>query len=276
MEFLTNLPAWVLFAGSILFFAGYAYGLSAFLHTKFPNQSGAPYAHTAEYYNTVIGALFAFLTAFLINSAYSTVRSTNEIVAAEASAANRVAWATRGLPSADVSAVQESLSAYLSALETEEWPHLGEPTSVETGQTGTESELATPELNALQQKVFEVGSRPYVPPLSAEALQAAVDDLGSERRARLAAANSVLPFSLFALAVISGIALITNLIVTTLRDGPRASIVSAGIVLVVALDIALILGVTAPFDGPFTVKVDPIVTLFQEITDGRYLPWAGG
>ena len=276
MEFLTNLPAWVLFAGSILFFAGYAYGLSAFLHTKFPNQSGAPYAHTAEYYNTVIGALFAFLTAFLINSAYSTVRSTNEIVAAEASAANRVAWATRGLPSADVSAVQESLSAYLSALETEEWPHLGEPTSVETGQTGTETELATPELNALQQKVFEVGSRPYVPPLSAEALQAAVDDLGSERRARLAAANSVLPFSLFALAVISGIALITNLIVTTLRDGPRASIVSAGIVLVVALDIALILGVTAPFDGPFTVKVDPIVTLFQEITDGRYLPWAGG
>ena len=85
-----------------------------------------------------------------------------------------------------------------------------------------------------------------------------------------------MPFSLFLLAVISGIALITNLIVTTLRDGPRASLVSAGIVLVVALDIALILGMTAPFDGPFTVKIDPIVTLFQEITDGRYLPWASG
>ena len=276
MEFLTSLPAWVLFAGSILFFAGYAYGLSVFLHTKFPNQSGAPYAHTAEYYNTVIGALFAFLTAFLINSAYSTVRSTNEIVAAEASAANRVAWATRGLPSADVSAVQESLAAYLSALETEEWPHLGEPTSVHSGEVDSESALATPELNALQQKVFEVGSRPYVPALSAESLQSAVDDLGAERRARLAAANSVLPFSLFALAVISGIALITNLLVTTLRDGPRASWVSAGIVLVVALDIALILGLTGPFDGPFTVKIDPIVTLFQEISDGRYLPWAGG
>jgi len=274
MEFLTSLPAWVLFAGSILFFAGLAVGLSIFLHGRFPNQSGAPYAHTAEYYNTVIGALFAFLTAFLINSAYSTVRSTNEIVAAEAAAANRVAWATRGLPSADVSAVQESLARYLSALETKEWPHLGEPTSVESGEAGTESELATPELNDLQQQVFEVGSRPYVPPLSAEALQSAVDDLGSERRARLAAANSVLPFSLFALAVISGIALITNLIVTTLRDGPRASIVSGGIVLVVALDIALILGVTAPFDGPFTVKVDPIVTLFEEISNGRYLPWA--
>jgi len=276
MEFLTSLPAWVLFAASILFFVGYAYGLSVFLHTKFPNQSGAPYAHTAEYYNTVIGALFAFLTAFLINSAYSTVRSTNEIVAAEASAANRVAWATRGLPSADVSAVQESLAAYLSALETKEWPHLGEPTSVHSGEAGTESELATPELNALQQKVFEISSRSYVPTLSAEGLQSAVDDLGSQRRARLAAANSVLPFSLFLLAVISGIALITNLIVTTLRDGPRASIVSAGIVLVVALDIALILGMTAPFDGPFTVKIDPIITLFQEITDGRYLPWAGG
>lgn len=275
MEFLTSLPAWVLFAGSILFFAGYTYWVSTFLHSRFPNKKGAPYAHTAEYYNTVIGALFAFLTAFLINSAYSTVRSTNEIVAAEASAANRVAWATRGLPSADVSAVQESLARYLSALETKEWPHLGDPNPVNAEAPSSDETLATPELNALQQKVFEVGSRPYVPTLSAEALQSAVDDLGSERRARLAAANSVLPFSLFALAVISGIALVTNLIVTTLRDGRKASIVSAGIVLVVALDIALILGVTAPFDGPFTVKVDPIVTLFQEISDGRYLPWAG-
>ncbi|MFM8526940.1 MAG: hypothetical protein ACKOBH_02295 [bacterium] len=276
MEFLTSLPAWILFAGSILFFAGLTYGVSTLLHDRFPNKKGAPYAHTAEYYNTVIGALFAFLTAFLINSAFTTVRATNEIVAAEASAANRVAWATRGLPSADVSAVQESLARYLSALETEEWPSLGEPTSYDLDAESSEGALATPELNALQQKVFEVGSRPYVPALSAESLQAAVDDLGSERRARLAAANSVLPFSLFLLAVISGITLIVNLIVTTLRDGRKASIVSAGIVLVVALDIALILGLTAPFDGPFTVKVDPLVTLYREISDGRYLPWAGG
>lgn len=276
MEFLTSLPAWILFAGSILFFGGFTYGVSTFLNNRLTKKDGAKFAQTAEYYNTVIGALFAFLTAFLINSAYTTVRSTNEIVAAEASAANRVAWATRGLPSADVSAVQESLATYLSALETEEWPNLGEPTSRYSSEADSNSALATAELNALQQKVFEVGSRPYVPALSAESLQSAVDDLGAERRARLAAANSVLPFSLFLLAVISGIVLIVNLIITSLRDGRKASLVSAGIVLVVALDIALILGLTAPFDGPFKVKVDPLVTLYREISDGRYLPWAGG
>ncbi len=276
MEFLTSLPTWVLFAGSILFFGGFTYGVSNFLNSRLTKKEGAKYAQTAEYYNTVIGALFAFLTAFLINSAFTTVRTTEGIVAAEASAANRVAWATRGLPSADVSAVQESLARYLSALETEEWPNLGEPTSSDLEEGSSEGALATPELNALQQKVFEVGSRPYVPPLSAESLQSAVDDLGSERRARLAAANSKLPFLLFLLAVISGIVLIVNLIITSLRDGRKASFVSAGIVLVVALDIALILGLTAPFDGPFTVKVDPLVTLYREISDGRYLPWAGG
>jgi hypothetical protein len=194
------------------------------------------------------------------------VRSAEDIVAREAAAANRLAWGARGLPSADVSLIQEDLAAYLAALERTEWPELGGSDSVEGAEV---------ELNELQRQIFTVGVRDYAPQISVDSMQAAVEQLGSERRARITAASAEIPFELFALSVIAGLALIANAIVVTLRTGPRDGIVTVGIVVVVGLDLALILALSGPFDGPFEVDPEPLTALLDEVRTGRFLPWSG-
>ena len=266
MSELTGLPAPVLadfLSGACIAFAWW---LNRYLHRRYPNGKGASYGNTAASYMTALGSLFAILTGFLINTAYVGVRSAEDTVAAEAAAANRVAWAARGLPSADVSQIQENLADYLAALDQKEWPELGGSSSIDG---------AAAELNALQQQVFTVGVRDYAPSISVDSMQAAVDELGSQRRARLTAASSEIPFELFALSVIAGLALIANSIVVTLRNGPKDGIVTIGIVVVVGLDLALILALSGPFNGPFAVSPEPLNNLLGEVRAGKYLPWVG-
>ena len=92
--------------------------------------------------------------------------------------------------------------------------------------------------------------------------------------AGLTGAVIVLPQGV-AFAMIAGLALIGNAIIVTLKNGPRDGIVTIGIVVVVGLDLALILALSGPFNGPFEVGVDPLTGLLQEIRSGEYLPWSG-
>jgi hypothetical protein len=266
VSFLTSLPAPLLagaLTGACVLFA---WVLNKWLHSRYPAGKGASYGITAAAYMTALGSLFAILTGFLINTAYLGVRSAEDIVAKEAAAANRLAWGARGLPSADVSLIQQDLAAYLAALELKEWPELGgnEPVSG-----------ASDELNELQKQIFTVGARGYAPQISVDSMQAAVEELGGQRRARITAASAEIPFELFALSVIAGLALIGNAIIVTLKNGPRDGIVTIGIVVVVGLDLALILALSGPFNGPFEVGVDPLTGLLEEIRSGEYLPWSG-
>jgi branched-chain amino acid transport system substrate-binding protein len=51
--------------------------------------------------------------------------------------------------------------------------------------------------------------------------------------------------------------------------------VAVGIILIVALDLALIVGISAPFRGPFVVDAGPVQTMANEVQSGVYLPWVG-
>jgi hypothetical protein len=86
-------------------------------------------------------------------------------------------------------------------------------------------------------------------------------------------ANQVLPAPLFSLCVVTGAALILGALLVALRSGPRFALVAAGMVLVVGLDLAAILAISAPFDGPFAVSTAPIRQLAEEIRSGGYAPW---
>ena len=82
-----------------------------------------------------------------------------------------------------------------------------------------------------------------------------------------------MPLPLFLLSVIAGLALIVNAGAVTLRSGRWTTVVSVGIVVIVALDLALILAIAGPFRGPFEASREPIATLYVEMRDGTYLPW---
>jgi hypothetical protein len=82
-----------------------------------------------------------------------------------------------------------------------------------------------------------------------------------------------MPVALLVLSLMTGVALIVNAIVVTLRAGRGYALVALGIIVIVALDLAAIIGISAPFNGPFQASPQPAVELANELRDGQYLPW---
>ena len=265
MQWALSLRGEALFVGSLLLVVAGGVGVIYALHRLVSPKNRESVGMTAAAYMTALGSLFAILTGFLINAEYTTLRRTQDIVADEASAASRLAWATEGLAGVDSALVQDGLATYLHDLDTGEWDALA--------RGAPERSAAVRSLSNLQAVVFNIGSRTYVSAASAEGMRSAVSDLTSARRERVAIASQSLPFPMFALSVIAGIALIVNAVLVSLRRGTRTAAVSVGILVIVALDLALILAISAPFQGAFTASRQPIAELYGEVRAGDFLPW---
>lgn len=265
MDLLTSLNEWQILLVMLLFI-GVVTALAWLVIRRFlvgPPRERA--GVTAAAYMTALGSLFAILTGFLIALEYTTLREANHAVGAEVAAASQLAYATGVLPPADAERLQDDLTTYLQALRSGEWPAL-------SGGVADRSPAA-PALRSLQQAVFEVANRPYVPNAASSTLQGAVNDLTANRRQRVVIASGGMPAPLFALSVIAGLALIINSLLVAYRQGGRYALVAAGIILAVALDLGAILAISAPFSGAFVVSTDPISGLITELKHGEYLPW---
>ncbi len=177
-------------------------------------------------------------------------------------AGSRLAYSTEGLPAADVDRVQAALATYLEAVTVSEWPALGrnEPGSPE----------AAAALNDLQRLVFVTGSQDGVNRSSVDAMKGAVGDITGIRRGRLAVASQVIPAPLLILSLFAGFALIVNALAVTLRAGRAYALLAGGIMVVVALELGAIIGIAAPFSGPFIADPEPIEQLTEEIRRGDY------
>jgi branched-chain amino acid transport system substrate-binding protein len=266
MNLLTSLPTWVLLP-LVLVVVG---AISVMLYLLIDRRIGdhrEQAGMAAAAYMTALGSLFAILTGFLINSEFATLREARQIVGSEAAASSRLASVTEGLPSVDASAVQVRLGLYLRDASTADWKALADGDAQDSP--------AFLSLNELQSTVLSIASRPYVSSSTADAMDAAVADLTTSRRELIALASSEMPFQLFALSAIAGLALIINAMFVALRTGGNVTYVAVGIVVIVALDLALILGISAPFRGPFVVDNEPVRTMSEEVRQGVYLPWVG-
>ncbi len=265
MIWLSSLPGWAMVLLSVGGALAYALALVALLHRLLPASRRESSGMTAAAYMTVLGSLFAILTAFLINTEYSTYRQASNAVGTEVAAASELAYASASLPPADTGLVQDALYSYLTVTTAREWPHL------EVDPFGP-SPAATA-ASTLSQTVFSFGPRTYVNPSSVDAMQSAVGGLAEARRQRIVLATQVLPLPLFILSVVTGAALILGALLVALRSGPRYALVAAGIVLIVGFDLAAILAISAPFSGPFTVSTAPMLQIADEVQRGLYLPW---
>jgi branched-chain amino acid transport system substrate-binding protein len=244
---------------------GFAIGaavLAALMIRRLNIDKAAP---VAAAYMTALGSLFAIFTGFLINSEYGTLRETQRLVGSEVAAASQLAFNTQGLSAPQVELVIDDLDAYLRRVDESEWRVLG-------AGGGTEVS-AFNELKQLQGRVRQVGLQPETPTLAADAMQQAVDQLAAIRRQRVAISAESLPLALFGISALAGIALIFNAMVVALRSGHKYSLIAWGIVAVVALDLAAILAIGAPFRGAFQADRVPIRDLSAELSEGRYQSW---
>jgi len=265
MGWLVSLDAWVtvvLIVGLTLIVSGtMAFAFARLLGGEQREKAG----NTAAAYMTALGSLFAILTGFLINSEYSTLRDTQRIVGMEIAGASRLAYASASLPAADAELVQDALTTYLEDVEYGEWQALGQGSATRSP--------AMDSLRGLERTVSTLARRPYLSDAEVSSIERAIESVTSARRQRVVIASQELPIALFALSVIAGIALVANALLVAVRAGPRYGFVALGIVLVVALDLAAILAISAPFRGPFQVDIAPVMEMVTELRAGQYLDW---
>jgi hypothetical protein len=209
-----------------------------------------------------LGALFAFLTAFVITTEWGQHREVEHTVGMEADACVRLAWISQS-PGCDGAAIRRGLAAYLASVLNEEWPALAD---------GGGCEATHDRMSELQYRVRGVAAEPVVPASVSNDLTTAADAVAVTRAERLNAAARDLPTPLFLLAFLSGVVLTLNAIVLALHLDRAHALAIAGIVALIPLDLALLLAIAMPFKGDLRVEGHALVRVLDNLTRGRYGP----
>jgi Protein of unknown function (DUF4239) len=209
-----------------------------------------------------LGALFAFLTAFVITIEWGQHREAEHTVGMEADACVRLAWISQS-PGCDGATIRRHLAAYLGSVLNEEWPALSD---------GAGCEATHDRMSQLQYRVRGIAADTDVPASVSNDLTTAADAIAVTRSERLNAAARDLPTPLFLLAFLSGVVLAVNAIVLALHLDHAYGLAIAGIVALIPLDLGLLLAIAMPFKGDLRVEGHPLVRVLDNLTRGRYGP----
>ncbi len=210
---------------------------------------------------TAFGALFAFLTAFGISIEWGHHRDAEQTIGVEADAALRLAWASEA-PQCDGAGIRAALGAYLQSVIDEEWATLARGSE---GGDDTHDRMSD-----LQMHIRAIAADPGVPqPVTTDLVKAA-DALAIARADRLNAAGHDLPTPLFLLAFLSGVMLAVNAVAISLRFEPAFALLIGGLIVLIALDLALLVTIGSPFNGALKVAPRPIQRMLRHLEAGRY------
>lgn len=258
---LTRQPSTTLFVGFLLcFLIGSLVGalaLDALIDREGQKQIGALAAPLMP----VLGGLFAFLTAFAINTEWNQLRDAQQSLDHEADAAARLAWIADS-PGLDGQALRDSLRSYLRLVVAEEWPGL------EQGFGSKRARNALASLGGEARRSVSTGSD-VSPPIAADLL-GATDELAAYRRDRLSLAARNIPPALLLLVLSSGVFVCLDAILLALHHQAWIAAAISVLVVIVALDLALVVAVTAPYQGPITVDPSPLRGVLEEIDRGVF------
>jgi len=210
-----------------------------------------------------LGALFALFMGLTLANEASTLASAQGIVSNEAADASRLAWAATS-PGINSAPIQSDLLGYLQATRTYEWHGSN---AAEGDDPATAHAIASLEIAVRTQ-----AARPALGTPASTELLASVDALTNDRRARLAGASHQLPVLYVIVLVLSGVALIVNATVLTLRSSRRSAILASGLAAVIGLSLALLFALGTPWRGPITVSGHPIDAVVHDLDTGYFHP----
>ena len=183
MDWLTSLPAGVLVVGWLAFALLVAFGARLAVRALVPAGEHADVQGFAAPLMPALGAAFGVLIALTLAGEAGYLKSAQDIVASEAAAASRLAWAATS-PGVRSEPIQTALADYLEATRATEW----------RGAPAAEGDPAVADAIAeLEQAVrAEAGRTELGTPASTELL-ASLDAVTSDRRQRIAAASRQVP-----------------------------------------------------------------------------------
>ena len=259
MNLLTAQPWWILVPGTLLVIASVAFLLREAVEPVL-GSSKSQAASFAAPLMPALGVLFAFMSGFAITAVWSGHGAAELTVNREATASDQLAWAATAR-NVDTVSIQTALVTYLDAVIEVEWPRQSRsPESLERQSI---------EFKSLQQTVRSSASDPAVGQADAAALINGVDELSTQRSARVGASKNSMPLALFIALVISGLALCVNALIVSVGGEGRSRRVTYSIIVVVALDIAVLLILAGPFTGSQRVSNSPLVAVRELIETGQ-------
>ena len=192
---------------------------------------GAPHAP--------LGAAFGVLIALTLAGEAGYLKSAQDIVAGEAAAASRLAWAATS-PGVRSDPIHEALLEYLEATRAAEWRGAGS----EGGDAGVARAIAS-----LEQVVRAEAARTELGTPASTELLASLDAVTAGRRERVAAASREIPVLYIVTLLVGGVALIANAGALGLRSSVRASLLVVGLAVVVGLSLALLFSLSRAMAG---------------------------
>lgn len=258
MRILTALPGPVVFAGFLIWFLGWTLLATVLVDLTVPVADEVSLAEVAGPLVPALGAMFAFLTAFAINTEWVQLRDAQHAAEMEADAAARVALVA-GSPGLDPARLRGLLEQYLSHVVVDEWPRLRSA----GGSHGARDALAR-----ISREARAIVAEPRVDPVTGTDLLGAVDALVSLRRDRLSLAGRSMPPALMLLAFVSGVVLCIDALLVALPHSQWITVTVGGVVVVTALALALIVAVSAPYRGTISVDAHPLEVVLEALRRG--------
>lgn len=208
-----------------------------------------------------LAALFSVMAAFTIANEAGYLRTAENVVGAEGSAASRLAWATT-TPGVDGAPIRAALTDFLV-------------TSTRVDWSGRVETLRTPpavarSLQRLEGVTRRAATAPGVPSAVASELLTAVDGVSMARRDVVAESSRSIPIGYLLVLAITGAALVANVALLSLSASRRGLALVVGVVVVVGLSLALLIGISAPFMGPLRVGPGAVDRVVADLRDGMF------
>jgi len=210
---------------------------------------------------SAFGATFAVLTAITLSSEAGYLKSAQDGVAEESAAASRLAWAATN-PDVDAAPIHAALERYLVATRTYEW-------SGDAAATGDDPHTADA-LADLERAVRTAASDTAIGTPASSELLAAVDEVSTGRRGRLADGARELPALYIVVLIVAGLALCANAGAIISAVSRRGTLLVATLTVVVALSLALLCAITGPFRGALAVSGEPLDDVLDGLRSGFF------
>jgi hypothetical protein len=208
-----------------------------------------------------LAALFSVMAAFTIANEAGYLRTAENVVGAEGSAASRLAWATTS-PGVDGAPIRAALSDFLVTSTRVDWS--GRAETVRTPPAVARA------LQRLEGATRRAATAPGVSSAVAGELLTAVDGLSMARRDVVAESTRSIPIGYLLVLGITGAALVANVALLSLSASRRGLALVVGVVVVVGLSLALLIGISAPFMGPLRVGPGAIDRVINDLHDGMF------
>jgi hypothetical protein len=260
MDWLTSLPAGLLVAGWVAFALLIAFGARLLVRTVVPVGDHDDVPGIAGPMMPALGAAFGVLIALTLAGEAGYLKSAQDVVANEAAAASRLAWAATS-PGVRSEPIHTALRGYLEATRAREW----RDAPAEEGDPGVGAAIAQ-----LEQIVRTEAARTEPGTPASTELLASLDAVTSSRRQRIAAASRQIPVLYVITLVVAGAALIANAGALGFRSSIRAALLVVGLALVVGLSLALLFSLGAPWRGPLIVNGHPLDAIIGDLRTGLF------